>query len=296
MALQGKLSRIIPLSKSKKIRAAIYIRVSTLDQARDGFSLDAQEKILRKHCADKGYEIYDLYADRGISGKDIDHRPEIQRLLKDACNEKFDIVLVWKLSRFSRSMLDLASMCEKMEAHGVYLASYSEPFDSSTPLGRFMRGILGLFAQFEREIIAENVKLGLTERAEQGKRTCSYVLGYDRYDKDSFIINEKEAEYMLFASRTYLERKNLSETARLCKERRYHGKNGSDPSPYAVMVIITNPIYCGYHRFCGKLYKGSTPALISVETHNKIIRLLRAQGKLTGRNRIYELSYIKKAS
>lgn len=294
MGLRGKLSGSAnPLKKNEKIRAAIYIRVSTLDQARDGFSLDAQENLLRKYCEEKGYEIFDLYADRGISGKDIDHRPEVQRLLDDACSEKFDIVLVWKLSRFSRSMLDLVSMCEKMEAHGVYLASYSEPFDSSTPLGRFMRGILGLFAQFEREIIAENVKLGLTERAEQGKRTCSYVLGYDRYDKDTFVINSMEAEYVLFACRTYLERKNLTETAQLCKDRGYLGKKGREPSPYSVMVIITNPIYCGYHRFCGKLYKGSTPAIISVEMHNKIIRLLKAQGKLTGRSRKYELLYIK---
>lgn len=272
---------------------AIYIRVSTLDQAVDGLSLEAQENRLRKYCKDRGYEVYEVYADRGISAKDIEHRPELQRLLQDAKEEKFDLVLVWKLSRFSRCLSDLLDMCEEMEEHGVYLTSFSEPFDSSTPMGRFIRNILGLVAQFEREIIAENVMLVLQDRAEHGKRTCSYVLGYDRYDKDTFMINEHEAEYVLFATRTYLERKNLSEVAKLCKERGYRGKKGKEPTPFSVMQIITNPLYCGYNRFLGKLYRGAHPRLISVETHNKIIRTLRAQGKLVGRNRIYELYYIK---
>ncbi|MCB6610177.1 recombinase family protein [[Clostridium] symbiosum] len=278
--------------KTKKV-VAIYIRVSTLDQAVEGLSLDAQENKLRKYCKDRGYEVHDLYADRGISAKDIEHRPELQRLLQDAKKDIFDLVLVWKLSRFSRCLSDLLDMCEEMEEHGVYLTSYSEPFDSSTPMGRFIRNILGLVAQFEREIIAENVMLVMQDRAEQGKRTCSYVLGYDRHDKDSFTINEHEAEYVLFATRTYLERKNLSEVANLCKERGYKGKKGKEPTPFAVMQIITNPLYCGYNRFLGKLYRGMHPRLISVETHNKIIRTLRAQGKLVGRSRIYELYYIK---
>lgn len=89
-----------------KKQVAIYIRVSTLDQARDGYSLDAQEKTLRKWCEERKYNVYDLYADKGISGKDIKHRPDINRLLNDAKNGKFDLVLFWALSRFTRSVSD----------------------------------------------------------------------------------------------------------------------------------------------------------------------------------------------
>lgn len=93
--------------KNKVLRVAIYIRVSTYDQAREGYSLEAQENALRKWCADRNYQVYEIYADRGISGKDIDHRPDMKRLLQDAKEEKFDMVIFWALSRFTRSVSDL---------------------------------------------------------------------------------------------------------------------------------------------------------------------------------------------
>lgn len=123
---------------------AIYIRVSTLDQAREGYSLDAQERILRKWCDDHKYNVYDLYADRGISAKDIEHRPDMTRLLQDAAHHKFDLVLFWALSRFTRSVSDLYITLEKFTKWNIAIASYTESFDTSTPMGRAMIGIVGV--------------------------------------------------------------------------------------------------------------------------------------------------------
>ena len=138
------------MDKIKK--AAIYIRVSTLDQARDGYSLTTQETTLRKWCADHGYIVYDLYADRGISGKDIDHRPDMIRLMRDAKEGKFNIVIFWALSRFTRSVQDLYATMEKFQRWDISMVSYTESFDTSTPMGRAMIGIVGVFAQLEREL------------------------------------------------------------------------------------------------------------------------------------------------
>ncbi len=118
------------MAKENK-RVAIYIRVSTLDQAREGYSLDAQEKTLRKWCDDRRYEIFDLYADKGISGKDIEHRPDMNRLLKDAREGKFNVVLFWALSRFTRSVSDLYSTMEKFQKWNIDMVSYTEAFDRS---------------------------------------------------------------------------------------------------------------------------------------------------------------------
>ena len=85
-------------------RVAIYIRVSTLDQAREGYSLSAQRKALTRWAKEHGYEIIGYYADEGISGKDIKHRPDMQRLLEDVAASKVDIIIVWALSRFTRSV------------------------------------------------------------------------------------------------------------------------------------------------------------------------------------------------
>lgn len=122
-------------SKKITVRTAIYIRVSTLDQAREGYSLEAQEQTLRKWCADRKYEIYDLYADRGISGKDINHRPDMRRLMCDAKAQKFDMVVFWALSRFTRSVSDLYDTMELFNTLNISLFSYTESFDTSNPMG-----------------------------------------------------------------------------------------------------------------------------------------------------------------
>lgn len=279
------------MKERKKV--AIYIRVSTLDQAREGYSLEAQEKTLRKWCDDQKHDVYDLYADCGISGKDIDHRPDMRRLMRDAKNGCFDIVVFWALSRFTRSVSDLYDTMQNFQKWDISMVSYTESFDTSTPMGRAMIGIVGVFAQLERELTGERVKAAMWMRAEKGKRTCSEVLGYDRNGKDSFTINKKEAEYVRFCFEKYLERKNLSEVAKLCRERGYKGKRGKSPVAYTIQVIITRPIYCGYNSFHGQLYKGNHPAIISIETYNKVQNLLRRQGKISGRSRIYDLNNLK---
>lgn len=273
--------------------AAIYIRVSTLDQAREGYSLDAQESALRKWCADHGYSVYDLYADRGISGKDIDHRPDMIRLMHDAKEGRFSVVVFWALSRFTRSVMDLYDTMTKFSDWGVSMVSYTESFDTSTPMGRAMIGIVGVFAQLERELTGERVTAAMLTRAEKGKRTCNEVLGYDLLGKDSLSINKKEAEYVHYCFTAYLERKSLTEVAALCREKGYHGKRGRIPSPWNVYIILTCPIYCGYNRFCGKIYKGSHEPIISVETYNKVQRLLARQGKGVGRTKKTPLIIIK---
>lgn len=273
-----------------KKRVAIYIRVSTLDQAREGYSLEAQEKTLRKWCDDRKYIVSDLYADRGISGKDIEHRPDMNRLLKDAKENRFDTVLFWALSRFTRSVSDLYSTMENFQKWNVSMVSYTEAFDTSTPMGRAMIGIVGVFAQLERELTSERVSAAMEERASQGKRTRSEVLGYDKSGKDSLVINEFEAEYVRFCFEQYLIRKNLSEVAKEARKRGYRGKRGKMPEAWSIQKIITRPIYCGYNSFCGNIYKGNFDGIIDVETFNKVQSLLKRQGKITGRKRIEELA------
>ncbi len=267
----------------KRMIVAIYIRVSTLDQAREGYSLEAQEKALRKWCADRGYDVYDLYADRGISGKDIDHRPEMRRLLQDATQGKYNIILFWALSRFTRSVSDLYQTMELLQAHNIDMVSYTEAFDTSTPMGRAMIGIVGVFAQLERELTGERVAAAAAERAAQGKRTCNEVLGYDLDGKDTFKINPAEAEYVRFCFTEYLKRKSLSEVAREADRREYRGKRGKRPTAWAIQKIVNRPIYCGYNSFGGQLYKGSHEPIVSIDTFNKVALLLKRQGKMIGR-------------
>lgn len=272
------------------LKAAIYIRVSTLDQAREGYSLEAQEATLRKWCAEHKYEVYDLYADRGISGKDINHRPDMQRLIRDAEAHCFDTVVFWALSRFTRSVEDLYETMSNFQEWGISMVSFTESFDTSTPMGRAMIGIVGVFAQLERELTGERVRAAMAARAAKGKRTCSEILGYDLEGKDSLRINKHEAEYVRYVFSTYLERKNLSEVAELCRERGYRGKRGRVPTAWTISVILTRPQYCGYNVYLGEIYKGDHELIVDVQTFNKVQSLLRRQGKTIGRKRIIEVN------
>lgn len=276
--------------EKERSKAAIYIRVSTLDQAREGYSLEAQEETLRKWCEDHSYEVYDLYADRGISGKDIDHRPDMRRLMHDARERCFDTVVFWALSRFTRSVADLYDTMSKFQQWEVSMVSFTESFDTSTPMGRAMIGIVGVFAQLERELTGERVRTALATRAAKGKRTCSEILGYDIDGKDSFKINEKEAEYVRFCFQKYLELKNLSEVAELCRLRGYRGKRGKIPTAWSISVILTRPQYCGYNTYCGEVYKGDYEPIIDVYTYNRVQFLLKKQGKAYGRKRLSKIN------
>lgn len=275
------------------MRAAIYIRVSTLDQAREGYSLAAQERTLVMWCSEHGYEVYGIYPDEGISGKDIDHRPAMMRLLadaSDASDRKFDLILVWALSRFTRSVADLYNSLALFERYNIDLVSFTESFDTSTPMGRAMVGIVGVFAQLERELTSERVRVAMEERAVQGKRTCSAVLGYDVCGPDSLTINIQEAEIVQYIFDRFLEYRNLSAVAELCELRGYHGKRGRPFRAQHIRKILTRPIYAGYNSQKGKAYKGLYEPIISVQKYNRVQKIIEKTTR--GRKLKHPLIYL----
>lgn len=276
--------------KAKNL-AAIYIRVSTEDQAREGYSLEAQETALRKWCKENKYDIYDLYADRGISGKDIKNRPEMQRLLQDAAEHKFDTIVFWALSRFTRSVADLYATMEILDSKEVSLKSYTEIFDTGGPMGRAMVGIIGVFAQLERELISERISVALQVRASYGKRTCHNILGYDMEGKDSYCINPTEAKIVKYIFDMYIKTKNMSAVARLCTDQGFTGKRKAQFTAASVRNILMHPQYCGYNLYHGRIIKGSHPPIISPKEYNSIQKTL---SRVTiGRKRSQDRAFFK---
>ena len=147
-------------------RAALYIRVSTLEQAQEGYSIGAQKERLLAFCKAHDWLVADFYIDGGYSGSNLD-RPGIQKLIAETGS--FDLVLVMKLDRLSRSQRDTLYLIEDVFLPaGVDFISMAESFDTSTPFGRAMIGILSVFAQLEREQIKERTFMGRVERAKEG--------------------------------------------------------------------------------------------------------------------------------
>jgi site-specific DNA recombinase len=152
-----------------KKRVFIYIRVSTIEQAEEGYSLGEQEERLIKYCEAMGWEVIKVYIDPGYSGGNME-RPGLKEMISEIENGNADIVLVDKLDRLSRSQFDTLYMIQKIfMPNDCAFVSRAEAFDTSTPFGRAMIGILAVFAELERERIRERMKEGKAGRAKEGK-------------------------------------------------------------------------------------------------------------------------------
>lgn len=147
-------------------RVAIYARVSTTNHGQDA-SLQTSEQ--RQFAKARGWQVFDDYIDQGVSGSK-DSRPELNRLMADAKRRRFDIVLVWKLDRFGRSLRHLVNALAEFESLGIAFVSLSDNLDLSTASGRLMFQIIGAMAEFERALIQERVKAGLRNAKAKGKR------------------------------------------------------------------------------------------------------------------------------
>ena len=151
----------------KSHRVAIYTRVST-----DGQTCANQERELRAVAERKDCEIVQVYTDRGISGaKGRDGRPAFDALCKDAVRREFDIVMAWSVDRLGRSLQDLITFLNEIHAAGVDLYLHQQGLDTSTPAGKAMFGMLGVFAEFERSLIRERVMAGLARAKKHGTKT-----------------------------------------------------------------------------------------------------------------------------
>src|SRR6516165_9143955 len=148
------------------MKAAIYARVSTMN---NGQSPEMQIRDLRDYCRSRRWESAGEYLDIGQSGAK-DSRPELNRLMADAHQRKFDVVLTWKLDRFGRSLMHLVNALAELETRGVAFVSLKDNVDLSTPSGRLMFQIIGAMAEFERSLITERVRAGLRNAKAKGKR------------------------------------------------------------------------------------------------------------------------------
>jgi DNA invertase Pin-like site-specific DNA recombinase len=147
------------------MRAALYARVSTLN----GQHPEMQLSELREYASRRGWEIAGEYVDEGVSGSK-ESRPELNRLMADSHRRLFDILLVWKIDRFGRSLKHLVNALADLDAYGVAFASLKDNLDLSTPSGRLMFGIIGAMAEFEQALIQERVRAGLHDARRKGKQ------------------------------------------------------------------------------------------------------------------------------
>ena len=248
---------------NEKIKAAIYCRVSTYEQAQGHLSsLNGQEETLETHCKNMGWEVYKVYKDTK-SGKSLD-RDEIKQLLNDAEDGKFNVVVATKLDRLSRSIKDFLEFDSRLNALNIDIVITTQSIDTTTPSGKMQRNIMLVFAEFEREIISERTREKLYIQASKGFWGGGHTpLGYDAVNK-KLIINEEEARLVNQIFDLYINGLSAAEIAIKLNSKGYKTKPRksndiivtSDYNKDSILRILKNKKYVGVIRLKVSRIKG----------------------------------------
>ncbi|HJV45844.1 MAG TPA: recombinase family protein [Bacillota bacterium] len=230
------------------MRVGIYGRVSTEEQAKEGYSIAAQKEKLTAYAQSQDWEICDYYIDEGISAKDTD-RPELQRLLSDVKEEKIEVVLVYKLDRLTRSVLDLYRLLQEFEQYHVKFKSATEVYDTTTAIGRLFITLVAALAQWERENLAERVKFGQEQMVYEQQRPGGRApFGFETFN-GTLVINEQEAPTVNLIFQKYIDGAGFDGIAIELNNLNIWTKKGNEWNKTGVKRILENPVYYGALRW-----------------------------------------------
>lgn len=293
--MAGRITRKKTTAQVRETKVAIYIRVSTIHQI-DRDSIPMQKRDLAAYCQlILGTDNYEFFEDAGYSGKNMD-RPAFQEMMHRVRREEFTHILVWKIDRISRNLLNFAEMYEELRSLRVTFISKNEQFDTSTAMGEAMLKIILVFAELERNMTSERVTATMVSRANNGQWNGGRIpFGYS-YDSESqiFSIREDEAAVCLELKDLYIENQSLIHTARALNKKGYKTRAGVDWTPTSVWIIASSPFYAGIYRY--NRYKGTEhrtvnpenewvmihehhPAIFTEEEHDMICSILKRNAR-----------------
>ena len=230
--------------------AGIYIRVSTDDQARAGFSLPEQKEKLLSLCEFKGYNVFKVYEDAGISAKDMEHRPKFQEMLNDVKTGKINYIVAYKLDRVTRSVRDLEELINILEKYNCYLVCDRDDVNTSTANGRFFVRMLTVLSQLEIEIVSERTKFGLNGAIKSGHLPGQLALGFKKDGNKKTIIDPATAPIVKRVFDLYLQGKTFLQISNIFNKEKVLNKNWKDTH---IERIINNRLYMGDYEMYKRL-------------------------------------------
>jgi DNA invertase Pin-like site-specific DNA recombinase len=257
------------------VRVAIYTRVSTEDQAKEGFSLAAQEERLRAYCQARGWQIAGSYQDDGYSGRNT-HRPAYTRMMEE--RDAWDTILVLKMDRIHRNSRHFMEMMEDLGEAGKDFVSATESLDTTTAMGRFVMDIIQRIAQLESEQIGERVYIGMSQKAKTGPGLLGFPapLGYEVVD-GSLCVNQREAPVVREIFDRARAGRTMEDIAKDLNTRRLRTKRGREWTAVKVYRILHNPVYAGHLRWDRLQRKAEHEPIVPVELFNEVQRAVRAR-------------------
>lgn len=301
--------------KNDKKMVAIYTRVSTTDQAREGHSLEEQEKRLKARCISNDYEVYKVYTDAGISGKSAENRPAYQQMLKDMKKGKFNLIMAFKMDRISRSIIDFEDFFKELKKYNCGIEFLCENIDTTGAAGMMFARILGIFAQFERELIQERTLVGVESAVNKGHFGGKPPLGYKhkldvsgKHKLKEWEIDKDEAKIVKEIFDLCASGKTYFQISKLLKEKypnvissiKEDKETGEKKITYrkwndsSISCILNNKCYMGTYEYRKCLENKDTieivdivPKIISKELYNDCQEMIARNGRNYYRSKNY---------
>lgn len=302
------------MNNDKKM-VAIYTRVSTTDQAREGHSLEEQEKRLKARCISNDYEVYKVYTDAGISGKSAENRPAYQQMLKDMKKGKFNLIMAFKMDRISRSIIDFEDFFKELKKYNCGIEFLCENIDTTGAAGMMFARILGIFAQFERELIQERTLVGVESAVNKGHFGGKPPLGYKhkldvsgKHKLKEWEIDVDEAKIVKEIFDLCASGKTYFQISKLLKEKypnvissiKEDKETGEKKITYrkwndsSISCILNNKSYIGTYEYRKCLENKDTieivdivPKIISEELYNDCQEMIARNGRNYYRSKNY---------
>lgn len=245
-------------------RVALYARVSTEDQAKEGFSLDAQRERLAAFCSAQGWTVAKEYVDDGHSGRDV-KRPAYQAMMAE--RDAWDKVLVIKMDRIHRNSRNFMEMMDDLRKWGKDFVSATESLDTSTAMGRFVMDIIQRIAQLESEQIGERVYMGMAQKHKQGKGLLGFRRPYGyNYSEGHLVVNPKEARIVRRIFEGYAGGGTLQGIAAKLNEEGVPSHRNRQWSKSGLRYMLRNPVYIGKIRWDEHVRDDEHPAIVDLHT------------------------------
>ena len=263
------------------MRAAVYVRVSTEEQAAEGYSIDAQKMILEDYCVAEGWDVVAVYEDDGYSGRNT-KRPAYRRMMAEI--DTWDVIVVIKMDRIHRNSRNFMNMMEELNSKGKMFVSSSEALDTTNALGRFVVDMIQRIAQLESEQIGERTYVGMREKAETLEDSESYTrtMGFtppfgSRITDGALEADPDEVPIVSEMFDSYLSGMSMDEIRYDLNRSGNLTRKGNPWNKYNLRNVLHNPVYAGYMRWEELLIKHEAETIITPEKFNQVQEIMASK-------------------
>lgn len=261
---------------------AIYVRVSTEEQAKEGYSIGAQKDLLKAYCVSQRWENYKFYVDEGLSAKDT-NRPNLQLMLDHIKEGMIKTVLVYRLDRMTRSVLDLHKLLKTFEEHDCAFVASTEPYDTSTAVGRLFITLVAAMAQWERENTGERISMVLGEKAKRGEWLAQAPFGFKKIDKKLYH-DEEQMPILKDMIKKTKEGYSMRQLANYMNDSGIPPLRGYQWHITSLQDMMKNPAVYGSMRWKGDIIENTHEGIMTKEDHDHLLKILSDRSHKKKRN------------